>query len=627
MSDTQNTPLAAQLLKRAQRLSIAGATRTSLGFRASLESSKRRSTLLMTPALNKRQSVVPNPGSGSTGPFSALQNLQPSQASQNSQLSQSSQFSQSSFPKKGDQRPLRDRNYQALILQEIYDFLVANKFELEMNHPIAAKMLRQPTQKDFVLMFQFLYSRIDPHYRFTRSVESEVFVLLKVLSYPYLEGINRSSISAVGLNWPAFLGMLYWLVKLNLSLLHLSEDALLAPDDVFDRVFIKYIISSYRAFIDQKEDYAEFYDEMKRNFDVANDEVLAASDEKKRAGELLVREFDELNRQYQHIEEAEAKSKALENDLREFSAYIAELKERQTRWSGRLDEMQQEITNAELNLRELATEKSTLENGITNRGYSIQQIDKLNQERDKLSKTIDSVSNRIEDIRETMVNKDNELRQIYQSLESFVSQYNLMTLRVPSGGEEYELALNPNLLESDAVAIEPKDVLSKPLPQEKIRLLECRHELKQEVHKVQEDSIKLIEQVDQFSEKIFEQQEEIEAIEAAVEKNRLTHTEIYENLLSEGTSYSAQIEKLDRELQAMRISANRGLFEAEAELKKRKFDHEEWKYRIKNQREVLHSTVQKLIDYIISFKLNVQENIEDLDNQMLKELENEEKAR
>lgn len=524
-------------------------------------------------------------------------------------------------PRRGDQRPLRDKNYQSLILQEIYDFLTANKFELETNHPIMLKTLLLPTQKDFVLIFQFLYGRIDPNYKFTRSIETEVFALLRILNYPYLDGINRSSISAVGgQNWPSFLGMLYWLVKLNLSLLNLNEDHFIAPDDVFDRVFIKYIISSYRAFIDQREDYSEFYEEMKRGFEEANNEVIQAVKDKREYESILRQEFDGLNQQYQELEEAEAKSKALENDLRQFSDYMEKMKERQSKWGEILNEMQKEISNAEAQLSALETEKKTYANSITNKGFTISDIDRQNMERDKLSKAIDAISNKIEDARENLQKSDNRMRQSYQSLESFVGQYNVMTHKI-SADDEFKLVLNRSLIEDETTGFGYDQVLNKPLQEEKIKLLLLRSRLNKEVHQLQEDCIKVVEQVDQFSEKIFDQQEEIESLEATVAKNKSTQEEIYETMVSEGTSYSAQIEKLDRELQGLQISVNKGVIEADTRHKNLKIAYQEWKYHIKEQREVLHDTVQRLIDYIISFKLNVQESIEELDLLTLKELE------
>lgn len=621
----QNTPLAAQLLRKTQRLSIAGATRTSMGFRpsTSFESSKRRSTLLATPASNKRQSIYGY--NGSSGAPGSSQSVYGSQLA-----SQSQQFSQNLLQnsEKRDQRPLRDRNYQSLILQEIFDFLVANKFELEMNHPVTAKTLRQPTQKDFVLMFQFLYGRIDPHYKFTRSIETEVFALLKILNYPYLEGINRSSISAVGgQNWPSFLGMLYWLVKLNLSLLNLHEDLLIAPDDVFDRVFIKYIISSYRAFIDQKEDYAEFYDEMKDAFDVANNEVLLEVEEKQKAGEKLKAEFDLLNAQYRELEEAEAKSIALEKDVEQFSKYMKQMEARQSQWDDNLERLRTEITNAEQQLVDLESEKKKYEQIIEAKGFSISDIDKLNVERDRLSKAIDAESNKIEDLKDGLVEKKNDLRQSYQSLESFVKQYNSMTQRIPTLEDQlFDLSLNLAILDEENRGFDPEDILDKSLKGEKIRLLLKKTELNQDIHAIEEESIKVDEQVDQLSERIFEQQEDLETLEAKLAKTKSTYEDLQETKLSEETRYSAQIEKINQDLLFMKCNLNKGVLEADTKHKNLKIELQELQYHLRDQRKVLHDTVQKLIEYIIEFKLNVQVNLEELDTLTVRELNSEQQG-
>lgn len=91
-----------------------------------------------------------------------------------------------------DPRPLRDKNFQSAIQEEIFDYLKRNKFDIETNHPISIKFLKQPTQKGFIIIFKWLYSRLDPGYGFTRSIENEIYQILKNLRYPFLESIiNR----------------------------------------------------------------------------------------------------------------------------------------------------------------------------------------------------------------------------------------------------------------------------------------------------------------------------------------------------------------------------------------------------------------------------------------------------
>ncbi|OBA21128.1 hypothetical protein METBIDRAFT_42191 [Metschnikowia bicuspidata var. bicuspidata NRRL YB-4993] len=611
MSEPHHPPLAAQLLRKAQRLSLSGARHHVP------ESLKRRLTLLLTPAQNKRLSVV-----GGSGPASL-------QAGSNGPTLDSSQHAgatpQTGAQRRADLRPLRDKNYQGLVLKEIYDFCIGNRFELQTGHAITLKTLRQPTQKDFVLLFQFLYGKLDPLHRFTRSVESEVFILLKILRYPYLDGINRSSISAVGgQNWPVFLGMLYWLVKVNLHMLGLQDSALIAPDDVFDNVFIRYILLSYTAFIEQKEDYSDYYNDMKREFDAARSHLSKQADEKRLACAALAGQFETVNAQFSEAEEAQEKSKALENDLRQFSEYMHKVKQRQAQWKTILDQVEGDISSAALRLVDLEAQKKAYEEAIQEKGFSINEIDQLNLERDKISRFYDTVSNRIEDLKDILAQKESDIYQTLQSLQSFVSQYNAMTSRIPSReGDGYELIINSDLIGDGSLAIEPDAVLNKIVRLEKIKLLEMRSELKQELLRVQGETIRLIESVDQMSEKIFEQQEEIETVETGVAKFKDTQDEIYETMVSDSAIRSAQSEKLERDLQAMRIHANKGVIELETRNKELKIMLKESRYGLQQEREQLHETVVAMLQDVISFKMNIQEKLEDLEVSTLEELERE----
>ena len=631
MAEAQNTPLAAQLLRKAQRLSLAGPGRAQLAQRGAAEPSKRRLTLLLTPALNKRLSIYSSGGAAAqTG--SSYTPAEPAQSTVPTPLSQqpySSSYGSIGVPaglsRRTDPRPLRDKNYQSLIQKEIYDFCIGNRFELETGHPITPRTLKQPTQKDFVLLFQFLYAKIDPHHRFTRSVESDVFLLLKILGYPYLDGINRSSISAVGgQNWPAFLGMLYWLVKVNLTVLGLREDTLVAPDDIFDNIFIKYILSSYTAFIEQKEDYSDFYDAMKREYDAAKADLAVQADEKRKAQRDLLEKFSKINAQFSEVEEAREKSRALENDLKQFSEYMYKVKQRQTQWRSILDQVEADIAEAAVRLNDLEAQRKALEESIKEKGFSISEIDKLNVERDKTSRHIDTLSNRIEDLKDISAQKESDIYQTLQSLQSFVNQYNAMAARVPAKqNESYELIINAELAGDSALAIEPDAVLNKTVRAEKIKLLEVRSELKQELLRVQGETIRIIELVDHVSEKIFDQQEAIEGVEASVTKAKETQDEIYENMVSDGAIRSAQSEKLERDLQAMRIHANKSVIELETRNKELKILQREARYATQQEREQMHLRVFAMLQDVIHFKINIQEKLEDLEKTTFEELERE----
>ena len=91
-----------------------------------------------------------------------------------------------------DPRPLRDPSYRHRIAQELMDYLTQNNFELDMRCSLRQDSLKSPSQKEFTLIFQWLYKRIDPGYRFQKGVDTEVPPILKQLRYPYAWQITKS---------------------------------------------------------------------------------------------------------------------------------------------------------------------------------------------------------------------------------------------------------------------------------------------------------------------------------------------------------------------------------------------------------------------------------------------------
>lgn len=629
-------PQPSSLLRKnnGKRLSMAGATRSSLlgglgangggmgtnprsslmeGNSSSLVGSAKRRSILSTPSSRRAHGSLIQPPMLSSQTLAGLGKIQ----TQTQSL---------------ELRPLRDKNYQALIQQEIYDFLLANKFELEMNHPLTFKTLRQPTQKDFVLIFQFLYTRIDSNYKFTKSIETEVFTLLKVLGYPYLDGINRSQISAVGgQNWPNFLGMLYWLVKLNLSIANIDTEAdLISPDDEFDKIFINYMVKSYMAYIDEKDDFSEFHDEMQTKFDELSERIVQDIDNVTRDNEELAQRYSDLASQLDVLENSESKSKALENDLVKFKAYIDTMEARKSKWAEILEKINSEVQNCEVELENIEGMKKEYEEQINKQGLTPHEIDNLNNDRDKLSKSIDMLSNSLDDLKEVYHSKEITLQKSFQSLENFLKQYNNLIYRIQLKNHSYDYNFEININSNSVMAnensyLKPDEIISKNLKEEKIQLLNYKSVINSNIHKYQDEHIKLQEQIDLISEEIMEKREEAETLEAKLTANKSTYDEIYETMVNDTTTYSMQIEKLERELRSIKINTNQGFIEVENRFQNIQIEYDELLYEIYSNRSMLHDKIQKIIESTIGFKINIQLNLEDLENLAYEEYEKEDK--
>lgn len=496
-----------------------------------------------------------------------------------------------------------------------------------MNHSLTSRTLKQPTQKDFVLIFQFLYNKIDPNYKFTKSIQTEVTNVLKILNYPYLDSINRSQITAVGgSNWSAILGMLYWLVKLNLSLLNFDEQELIGSADEFDKHFINYIMNSYRSFIDQNEDYSEYYQTLVNDFNKTNEKLIDEIEELKKTNETLLQEYNSLDNEFNELKNTELKSKALENDLVKFQNYLDTMNSRKTRWSEILSKIQLEINNCIDELSKINEEKQKIETVLNEKGYTINDINNLNSERDKLSKSIDLINDRLIDFNGKIDDKNIELNKNYQSLDNFIKQYNNLIYKIPSNySHNFEIQLNTNILNNSNNLFKQQEIINKVLKDEKIELLKVKSQLNSKIHQDQDDAIKIQEESDLISEAISERQEEIDSLEAKLTANKSTYTEIYDTMIYDTNTYSMQIEKLERELRSIKINTNQGFIEIENKFQNLSIEFDELNHEIFKQRSYLHDRIQKIIEFTISFKINIQQNLEDLDILVTNEYENEQK--
>lgn len=372
-----------------------------------------------------------------------------------------------------DPRPLRDRSFQARIGQELLEYLTHNNFELEMKHSLGQNTLRSPTQKDFNYIFQWLYHRIDPGYKFQKSMDAEVPPILKQLRYPYEKGITKSQIAAVGgQNWYTFLGMLHWLMQLAQMMDryegHRYETG--EYDDVCtdagvditgDRIIFRFLTGAYHDWLQGGEDED---DEMAEQRLVPHIEHM--SQEFARGSERYVQEMEALEAENRNlreqIEEMEKNApdmakldkhfRILEDDKRKFEDYNQNVKGKIDKYETRIKFLDAEIQKTDVELQETEADRAELQASVDRQGITIQDIDRMNTERERLQKSLEDTMARLEETHARVMEKEAEASQKLEDLEQLVKAYNSLgyqTSLIPSSaenakGQDFELSLNVN---------------------------------------------------------------------------------------------------------------------------------------------------------------------------------------
>jgi kinetochore protein NDC80 len=598
--------------------------------RTNLQHAARSSNIGVTDAV--QQSVLRSVGRKS---MASMGSIQRSNNNNNNNGHRASSFGLNSLSlsqtQSKDPRPLRDRNFQLTMQQDILDFLNGHNFEYEMKHSLSQKSLKNPTQKDFVMVFQFLYKKIDPGYRFTKSIENEVYYVLKNISYPYLESINKSQISAVGgQNWCVFLGVLHWLVeligKLEISLIDNESKQSEDNELELEKIFVNYIIKSYNAFLNNIDDYSVFYNEMGMDYDEYTKNMINGAQSLKSELQLLKETNSRLVNEVDSFEQIEKKSQALESDLFKFKAYIESMEKRKLKWGSVLEQIKQEMTNSENDLRRTEQEKNQLQKQITEQGLTSKDIDRINNERDRISKSIDAVNQRLNEISKTVHTKELEAQHLYESLSNALKEYNFSIYSIASSitdldASKFVIKLD-NLLSDDKVGKNPEELLNgQNIKEIKQNLINLKSEINVKIHSIQDETINVQESIDSVHELLNEKSEQIESLEAKLSASKIEYEELYENMTKEATSYHTEIEKFENELKAIQSSSRQNISLLDQHAKTVDMEYNKLKTHINQEREGLYSKAQNMMDKVITFKLNIQGALEDLENTVVDEIE------
>lgn len=489
-----------------------------------------------------------------------------SRSSTNGPASHQSFFQQAPQPAgvPRDPRPLKDRGYQNKIGQELLDYMTANNFEMEMKHSLGQNTIRSPTQKDFNFMFQWLYHRIDPSYRFQKNMDQEVPPILVQLRYPYQKMITKSSLSAVGSanSWHLFLGLLHWMMQLAQMLDGYGTNqyeracAESGVDVSGDRIIFDFLSSAYRDWLSMDEDagdedqdrvLAPHVEAMAREFDQNNSQYLADLEILEADRQRLEKEIEQLEKSGNELATLDRNFKIMEDDKVKFEEFESRMNQKSEKYESRIQMLQEELDKVILDMKEADEERANLQKAVDDQGISMADIDRMNSERERLSKGIETTSQRLEEAKKKVAEKEIEASRKLEELERMVDKYNSMGYQIgliPSTatnakGKNYELQVvvneGPNftssqmgsssggnadsdrLLADPVTGYQPAHILNLDLRgQVKSSFLGLRKEISERRTSAMDEMMKHHDLLDNIKEAIEDKRSEVEALEHRV---------------------------------------------------------------------------------------------------------------
>ena len=483
-----------------------------------------------------------------------------------------------------DPRPLKDRAYQQRIGQELLEYLAQNNFEMEMNYKLSDNFIKSPTQKDFNYLFQWLYRRIDPGYRFHKNIDQEVPPLLKQMRYPYERGITKSQIAAVGgQNWSTFLGLLHWMMQLAQMLerykLNEYNDACLeAGVDVSgDHIIFDYLTAAYQDWLSMDEDVpddevdkvlAPHVQAMARAFERANARYIQELEILEAENQRLQKEIEDLQKSTPDPAVLDNHYKIMEEDKVKFEEYNTLAQQRAEKYEGRIQVLQEELEKLATELEEAEEEKRRLQKAVDDQGISMQDIDRMTAERERLAKANELASQRLEDLKRKVTEKEAEASERLDELERMVDRYNTVAYQIAlipptavnAKGQNYELQVTVNddaggdrLVVDATTGYQPAHILNLDLRGSvKNALLALRKEISERRKAALDAMMEDHDLLDRAKEAIEDKRNEVEALEHRVRAAEEEYERTKEVTTAQKLASDAQIEKMEKELAKMR---------------------------------------------------------------------------
>ncbi|KAG5360257.1 putative kinetochore protein [Yarrowia sp. B02] len=535
-----------------------------------------------------------------------------------------------------DPRPVRDRHYQQTISQQIYEYLVTNHFEQETRHPLNQRTLSNPTQKDFKTMFEWIFRRIDPGYPFHKSIENEVHAVLRAAKYPWLDSITKSQIVAVGgQSWAYFLGMLHWMVELNTTIEKYHNHDYSGDDgpSLVDEIFNRHARESYFAYLQGDDRFARPDAELCLAEENAEfQEILA---EQRAQNPLPDGEDDELDEElarleakWAKIEEAKVLGKNLADDIVKLGAFVDARKEHNSRYSTQMSQATQEENNVTDEIEALGREKLKLQQAIKDQGLSPAELDKLHLDMERQQKALTSLDEIIDEGRQVVSNKESTALAVFDALDRVIKEYTSSVLSynawVASDNDLPEIPESVYLIDlreplsEENLGRHPSVILGGVDPRNQIRpeIVRICNMVTSKVKALQEDALKLQEEIENNQERLVAQKRQIGELEAKSRRLRETRNALEDSASMNENENSQNTERLENQfVQAQSETAHAQSQHKGLLVRLQDAEHERNKLTVEIQqaRERLSLDILKQAEVMVGFKAMVQMKLQDFE--------------
>ncbi|KAL6477556.1 hypothetical protein MHYP_G00133910 [Metynnis hypsauchen] len=475
-----------------------------------------------------------------------------------------------------DPRPLHDKSFVQQCIKQLCEFLGDNGFP----GTVTVKALQSPSTKEFLKIFEFIYSLLDHTFQMpTSKVEEEIPRMFKDLGYPF--PLSKSSMYSIGAphTWPQALGALIWLIDTvkifnsmkgqNLLFADFSDGSSELEEGVeYNKLFLDYCSKTYNNFMQGADTFededAEYLSHLKRLYNV--DEALLESQQEKHR--ILMEEVERLEKE-SHTDRLMAQRTEklrLQTDLQKLQSYRAHIESFKSHLENKATGLSEELEAADLQLESLKQDKARLQHILENQKFTPADIERINRERNELQQTVSSLSRSLEEAQQLAWNEEITLVKTRERAEIKLAEYHKlarMLKLIPQSaenacGHDFEIKTVSDYGPTTATQIRTQ--IQNPL---KNMVLD----VEEEFSSLTNMKLSLEETVEQIKSNISEKMNDIKQIKDQIRRldQQLEHD--MQEMAQEEEKWAADVDSVERNKKLLEKKVMDGYEDAEEQLK------------------------------------------------------------
>ncbi|CAL8346188.1 unnamed protein product [Lota lota] len=481
-----------------------------------------------------------------------------------------------------DVRPLHDKAFVQQCIRQLSEFLSENGFP----GSVSTKTLQSPSTKEFLKMFEFIYSQLDTSFQMpTSKVEEEVPRVLKDMGYPF--ALSKSSMYSVGAphTWPQVLGALIWLIDTVKIYWCMSREELLFSDFAdnvnidddnvniedgaeYNKLFLDHTAETYAKYLqgaDTFEDEEEIYFlKLKALFNV-DEALLASLDDKFR---MLSDEVARLEKESQADPLMSKRMQKIkcQTDLQKLQSFRGSLEILKSSLEGKASEVTEELEVAVHQLESLKQERDRLQNVLQNQKFTPADVERINREKNELQQTITSLSKSLEEAEQHMWNEEITVVKAKEKAELKLSEYHKLARKlklIPASaenacGHDYEIRTNLEYGPTSMVQYKTQVMM---------RLRDLIGNVEEEGSRLANQKLSVEESIEQVNCNLLDKSNDLKQLREHIRKLDQRVEQDMEEVAREEQKWAEELESVENHRKLLEKNVNLGYDEAVRELK------------------------------------------------------------